>query len=170
MPVPKRKREQTIEVTADEWALIRRHLAMSRDVLERYARLAEEYDGNRLANEEIRELIKELVEESGRFADGLSGRMDRLERYTILVRMVGSNQETLQIEGSVSRENIERALRRELVSQQDLILQYQSNIDRLRIRIAKFGESTALLNELDDYQKQVGKANEAIARIRENLR
>ena len=41
MPIPKRKREPTIEITGDEWALIRRQISMSRDVLERYAHEAE---------------------------------------------------------------------------------------------------------------------------------
>lgn len=36
---PKRKPEPPIQITADEWGLIRRQLAMSRDVLERFARL-----------------------------------------------------------------------------------------------------------------------------------
>lgn len=40
-----------------------KYIRIHNDVVERYARIAEEYDSNRLATEEIRELIRELVEE-----------------------------------------------------------------------------------------------------------
>jgi len=138
-------------------------------LMERYARLAEEYDSSHLANEEIRELLKELIIESGRWADGLSRRIDRLERYMILSRMVGSSQDTLQIESSVSKEHIERALREELVNQQQLVIQYQKNINIIKQRIAKFGESVVSLNELEEYQSKLDKALEAMERIREQL-
>lgn len=156
------------ELTPDELSQIRRFISVSRDVLERYARMAEEYESNRLAIEEIRELLKEFVEESGRWADGLSGRMDRQERYVILKGM-GGGRETIQVEQVVAREHIDRALREELVVQQELILQYQKNIDKVKLKIAKFGETVPLLNEMDDYQKQIDKAQEAIARIRQSL-
>ena len=168
MTTAKRKREPTIEITPDEWGLIRRQISMSRDIIERFARLAEEYESSHLANEEIRELLKELTEEMGHWADSLSQRMDRQERYVILKGM-GGGRETIQIEQVVAHEHIDRALREELVNQQELILQYQRNADKVKLKIAKFGETVPLLNELDDYQKQVEKANEAIARIRENL-
>lgn len=147
---------------------LNKFIGVANSVVERSARQAEEYDSNRLANEEIRELLKEFIEESGRFANGLSGQMERLERYVILKAM-GGGRETIQIEHVVAREHIERALREELVSQQELIQQYQRNIDKVKLKIAKFGDTTALLNEQDDYQKQIDKANEAIARIRESL-
>lgn len=152
----------------DVFRQINRFIGVANSVVERYSRVAEEYDSNRLAIEEIRELLKEFVEESSRWADGLSKRIDRLERYTILKGM-GGGRETIQIEASVSREHIDRALREELVLQQELILQYQRNIDKVKIKIAKFGDTVALLNELEDYQKQIDKANEAIARIRQSL-
>lgn len=156
------------ELTPDELGQIRRFIGIARDVLERYSRLAEEYESNRLAVEEIRELFKEFIEESSRWADDLSRRMDRQERYVILKGM-GGGRETIQVETVVAREHIDRALREELVTQQELILQYQRNIDKVRLKIAKFGETVPLLNEIDDYQKQIDKSNEAIARIRQNL-
>lgn len=156
------------ELTPDELGQIRRFIGVARDILERYSRLSEEYESNRLAVEEIRELFKEFIEESSRWADGLSGRMDRQERYVILKGM-GGGRETLQVEAVVAREHIDRALREELVVQQELIQQYQKNVDKVRIKIAKFGDTVALLNEVDDYQKQIDKANEAIARIRQSL-
>lgn len=138
-------------------------------ILERYVRAYEEIDNTRLSLEEIRELIKDLIDESGRFADGLSKKMDRLERYTILVRIVGSNQETTQIEGVVSREHIEQALREELVNQQNLMAQYQKNINKVRLSIAKYGETVPLTNELETYEIKLEKAQETINRIRESL-
>jgi uncharacterized membrane-anchored protein YhcB (DUF1043 family) len=157
------------ELTPDELGQIRRFIAMARDILERYARTFEELEGIRLSLEESRELLADHFEENARWADNLSGRIDRLERYIILVRMTGGNQQTVEIESKTSREHIDRALRMELVTQQELILQYQKNIDKVKLRIAKFGETVPLLNELDDYQKQIGKADEVIARIRESL-
>ncbi len=139
-------------------------------VMERYSRAMEDLESNRLANEEIRELFKEFIEESGRWADGLSKRLDRLERYTILVRVVGSNQETLQVEGSVSREHIERALREELVNQQSLLAQYQKNINKVKLSVARYGETTPLMNELEEHETKFQKAQEAINRIRESLK
>lgn len=166
---PKRKPEPPIQITADEWGLIRRQLAMSRDVLERFARLAEEHESSRLSTEEIRELIKELIEESSRWADGLSGRMDRLERYTILVRLTGGNQQTIEVEGKVAKEHIDRALREELVNQQNLLAQYQKNVAKVKMSIARYGETVPLMNELEEYETKLDKANEAIARIRQSL-
>lgn len=156
------------ELTPDELNQIRRFIAMARDILERYARTYEALEGMRLSLEESRELLADHFDENSRWADGLSSRMDRLERYVILKGM-GGGRETIQIETVVSREHIDRALREELVNQQELILQYQRNIDKVKLKIAKFGDTTALLNEQDDYQKQIDKANEAIARIRQSL-
>lgn len=156
------------ELTPDELNQIRRFISLARDILERYARSAEELDGIRLSLEEQRELQAEHFEENARWADGLSKRMDRQERYVILKGM-GGGRETIQIEQVVAREHIDRALREELVNQQELILQYQKNIDKVKLKIAKFGETVPLLNEIDDYQKQIDKAQESIARIRQSL-
>jgi uncharacterized protein Yka (UPF0111/DUF47 family) len=148
---------------------VSRLIGVSNSVLERYSRVSEEYDGNRLAVEEIRELIKEFVEESSRWADGLSVRIDRLERYVILVRMTGGNQQTIEVEGSVAKEHIDRALREELVNQQNIVAQYQKNIARVKMSIARYGETVPLMNELEEYERKSDKSNEAIARIRQSL-
>ena len=163
------------ELTPDELKQIRLFIAMARDILERYARTYEELEGIRLSLEEQRELQAEHFEENARWADSLSKRMDRQERYVILKGMattdhlVGGGRETIQIETIVAREHIDRALREELVTQQELILQYQKNIDKVKLKIAKFGDTVALVNEVDDYQKQIDKSQEAISRIRQNL-
>jgi len=138
-------------------------------LIERFARGYEEIDSNHLALEEMRELLSDHFQENSRWADALSRRIDRLERYTILSRMVGSSQDTLQIESSVSKEHIERALREELVNQQQLVIQYQKNINIIKQRIAKFGESVNSLNELEEYQSKLDRALEAMERIREQL-
>jgi len=136
--------------------------------MERYARAMEELDGIRLSLDEGRELLADHFDENARWADNLSRRMDRQERYVILKGM-GGGRETIQIETVVSREHISQALREELVVQQELTLQYSRNIEKVKLKIAKFGDTVALLNEMDDYQKQIDKASEAIARIREAL-
>lgn len=157
------------ELTPDELKQMRHFVGTANALMERYARVVEEYESNRLANEEIRELLKELTEEMGRWADGLSGRMDRLERYTILVRMTGGNQQTVEVEGKVAKEHIDRALREELVNQQNLLAQYQKNISRVKMSIAKYGETVPLMNELEEYETKADRSNEAIARIRQSL-
>lgn len=156
------------ELTVDELSQIRRFISLARDILERYAHAMEQMDGIRLSLEEARELQAEHFEENARWADSLSKRMDRQERYVILKGM-GGGRETIQVEQVVANEHIDRALREELVTQQELILQYQKNADKVKLKIAKFGDTVALLNELDDYQKQVDRSMEAIARIRQSL-
>ena len=160
----------TKQNTLDDLVIqVRRLIGTVNAIIERYARAFEELDSIRLSLDEQREVQAEHVEESSRWADGLSGRIDRLERYTILVRVVGSNQETIQIEGSVSREHIERALREELVNQQNLMAQYQKNINKVKLSIARYGETTPLVNELEEHETKYQKSQEAIARIRESL-
>lgn len=146
-----------------------RFVGTANALMERYARLAEEYDANRLATEEIRELIKELIEESGRWADSISKRMDRQERYVILSRM-GDTQQSGEITQQVKGEHIRRSLREELTAQQELLSQYHKNVDRVKIKIAKYGETVPLMNEMDDYQREIDKINEAIQRMRDALK
>ena len=148
---------------------VSRLIGTTNSVLERYARLGEEYDSNRLANEELRELIKELIEESSRHADKLSERMDRIERYTILSKF-GNVSVTLEIESSVAKEHIERALSERLIEQQELAKQYQNNITIVQKRMARLGETVASLNELEEYQSKLNRALEAMKRIREQLK
>ncbi len=138
-------------------------------LMERYARLAEEYDSNRLAVEEIRELIKELIIEASRQADSVNKHLYRVEQYTILKGMFGIGRETLQIESEVAKEHIERALSERLVEQQKLVEQYQKNIARVGLSIAKYGETVPLVNELEEYQSKLDRALEAMKRIREQL-
>jgi len=137
-------------------------------LMERYAQAMEALDTVRLAHEEIRELLTEHFDENARWADKLSERMDRVERYTILSKF-GNISATQQIEGEVGQEHIERTLREELVSQQGLIETYQRNLNRVKLRMARMGETTALLNEADDWLDKVAKAEEVIKRIREEL-
>ena len=49
----------------DDRRQLNKLIIVCQSLIERYSRLAEEYDSNRLATEEIRELIKELIEEVG---------------------------------------------------------------------------------------------------------
>lgn len=147
---------------------INKFVIVSTALLERYARGYEELDGNRLALEEIRELLKEHFEEVARDADNLSRRMDRLEQYIILVRM-GEKEQSGAITQHVTGEHVRRAAREELGRQQELMLQYRKNIDRVKLKIAKYGETIPLVNELEGYEDEIGKITEAIERLREAL-
>lgn len=154
----------------DVFRQIGKAIGTANALMERYARLAEEYDSNRLSVEEIRELLKELIVESSRHADSTNKRLDRVEQYVILKGMMGAGRETLQVESDVAKEHIERALSERLVEQQQLVTQYQKNLARVQLSIAKYGETTPLVNELEDYQTKLDKALEAMKRIREQLK
>ena len=140
-------------------------------LLERYNRLAEEYDSNRLATEEIRELLKELIEEVGQWAQYIGSRLDRQEEYVILVGMgKGESHQAQAITQVVSQEHIERGLREELVAQQKLLMTYQRNLNKVQQQIAEMGyTSIENGNKEDEYQYKIDRATEAISRIREAL-
>ncbi len=159
-----------ISVVNDLVRQVSKYLSVSLNVLERHNRAYEELDAIRLSQEEFRELIKELIIESGRQADSVNKHLYRVEQYTILKGMFGIGRETLQIESEVAKEHIERALSERLVEQQKLVEQYQKNIARVGLSIARYGETVPLLNELDEYQSKLDKTLEAIERIREQLK
>lgn len=161
--------QKLISIVTDLVREVGKFIRVDNDLAERYSRAMEELDSLRLSQEELKELLKELIIESSRHADGVNRRLDRQEQYVILKGMMGIGRETLQVESEVAREHIERALREKLVEQQELTKQYQSNINKVNLSIAKFGETVARLNELEEYQGKLDKAQEAIARIREQL-
>lgn len=140
--------------------------------MERYARLAEEYDANRLATEEIRELLKELTEELGNWAQHIGERLDRVEEYTILAGMgKGNSQKAKQITQEVSGEHLERGLREELGTQQKLLLTYQRNLARVQQTIAEMGyETIENMNKREDFERKIERINETIQRIRDALK
>ena len=140
-------------------------------LLERYNRLAEEYDSNRLATEEIRELIRELIEEVSTWAQYIGSRLDRQEEYVILVGMgKGESHQAQAITQVVSQEHIERGLREELVAQQKLLMTYQRNLSKVQQQIAEMGyTSIENGNKEDEYQHKIDRATEAISLIREAL-
>lgn len=146
---------------------IRKLITASNILLERFARGYEELDSHRLAIEEIRELLTEHFEENARWADAISKRLDRVEQYTILSRIGDSRAG--EITQQVTGEHLRRGLRQELGGQQELLLQYHKNVERVKLKIAKYGETVPLMNELDDYEREIDKISEAIERIREAL-
>lgn len=148
---------------------VRRLIGTVNGLLERFARGYEELDNIRLALEEQRELIKDLIVESSRQADSHNKKMDRLEQYVVLRGMGAVGRETLQIEDSVHKEHLEKALSEELSRQQGLVRQYQKNISIVQEQVAKYGETVSRLNELEEYQSKLDKALEAMNRIREQL-
>ncbi len=162
--------QKLISIVTDLVKEVSRFIRVDNDLAERYSRAMEELDSLRLSQEELRELIKELIVESSRHADSTNKHLYRVEQYVILKGMMGIGRETLQVESEVAKEHIERALSERLVEQQELAKQYQKNITKVNERIAKFGDTVASLNELDEYQGKLDKALEAIKRIREQLK
>ncbi len=151
---------------------IQRLIGTANALMDRFARLGEEYDSSRLANEELRELLKELIVESSRHADSVNRRLDRVEEYVILVGMdKGDSRKAMEITQEVSSEHIERGLQEQLVEQQTLLLTYQRNLARVKQNIADMGyETVENANKLDTYQDKIDKINEVIARIRQALK
>lgn len=149
-----------------------RYIRIHNDVVERYARIAEEYDNNRLATEEIRELIKELVEEMGTWAQYIGTRMDRVEEYTILVGMgKGESRQAQQITQQVSGEHLERTLREDLAAKQNELITWQRNIQKVKQAIAEMGyETIENSNREDDYQRKIDRLTKEVDRLREALR
>jgi len=159
----------TRQTTVDDiFKQINRLIPTVHALLERYARSAEEIDSNHLALQEQRELLREHFAENSRWASELSKRIDRLEQYVILSRF-GNLTATLQIETITSQEHIGRSLTEDLVTQRELWSTYQKNINRVRERIAKFGETTASINEVEGYEMELVKIETRIERIRKAL-
>ena len=155
----------------DDHRQLNKLIIVCQSLLERYSRLAEEYDSNRLATEEIRELIKELIEEVGQWAQYIGSRLDRQEEYVILVGMgKGESHQAQAITQVVSQEHIERGLREELVAQQKLLMTYSRNLSKVQQQIAEMGyTSIENGNKEDEYQHKIERSTEAIKRIREAL-
>lgn len=150
---------------------VKRLIGTVNAILERYARLAEEYDSIRLAILETRELLADYFEESGRWADGISRRMDRQERLDILDRTGNAGSvEAKNIRQDIANEHRDRTLREEISAKQELLSTYQRNLDKIGIRIAKFGSTVKDENEQEDYQREVDKLKEQIERMREALK
>ena len=149
---------------------VRNLIVVTSSVLERHSRSMEELDSLRLAQEEQREHLRDHFQENTRWSDKLDRSLRELQRYIIMVKMTGGgNQETREIESKFSKQQIEDALKEELVQQQGLILQYQKNSIHVAGQIAKYGETVPLMNELSEYQDKIKKAQESMARIREQL-
>lgn len=167
-----RQIQKLISIVTDLSKEVSKFIRVDNDLIERYSRSMEELDSVRLSNEELRELIKDLIVESGRQADSVNRRLDRQEEFIILVGMGKSgSQKAGEITQEVSREHIDRSLQEELVEQQKLLMTYDRNIARVKQSIAEMGyETVENANKLDTYQSKIDKINESISRIREALR
>lgn len=148
---------------------VRKLVIQTTALLERYSRVAEEIDGIRLMLEEAREIFRDHFAENAAWADVISKRLDRVERYVILTHMVGTNKETLDIENVTGQEHLGRALRADLVEQRKLYDRYQRNINKVRESVANFGETVARANELEGYEAELAKIDVRITRIRTAL-
>jgi hypothetical protein len=160
-----------IATVSDLVRQVSRYLPISLNALERHNRAYEELDAIRLALEEQRELVKELIIESSRHADGTNKRLDRVEEYTILVGMGKvDSRKAGEITQEVSDEHVERNLSERLVEQQRLLLTYQDNLARVKQNVAEMGyESVENSNKVKDYQNKINKITEVIDRIRQAL-
>ena len=152
MATPRRKREQTIEVSADEWALIRRQISLSRDVLERYAHEAE-------SSKALYERFLVFDKRIKKVLDELAARIERIERLELLDR-TGHLAEAREIRSEIKHElgSLEWQLSRRI-----------KNLNYLQEQAASYGAGRVdleLINQISDeaeaiqeLQFQIGEAN-----------
>lgn len=137
----RRKREPTIEITTDEWGLVRRQISMSRDVLERYAHEAENatalYERFIVFDRRIKKVLDELAE-----------RIERIERLELLDR-TGHLVEAKEIRSEIKQE---------LSSLQWQLNRRIKNLNYLKEQAAGYGAGRvdlSLINEIADEQEAI---------------
>lgn len=158
------KKDETYLTLVEVTYQIKKFVGTANALMERYARSMEEIDSTRLANEELREQLREQTEEFAHWADRLQERMNRLEQYTVLSK-IGNQPHAAKIEATVNREHEERALREDLTHQRELWSQYQKNLDRVKLRIARDGETTGRMNEAEEYEQKIRESVQAIENL-----
>lgn len=133
---------------ADLIVQIRRQIALSAAILERFARSYEELDGLRLGLEELRELLSDYFAESGRNADRIAERLERLERLAILEKV--QTKETLEIKSEITDDLYRATLRHELIQQ-------TKNLAYTREKAAKYGLDipVKIQNELALFEERI---------------
>lgn len=149
MTTPRRKREPTIEITADEWALIRRQVAMSRDVLERYAAIAE-------ISNALYERFITFDRRTKKVLDELAERMERIERLELL-DLTGHQAEAREIRSEIKQE---------LGSLQWQLTRRIKNLNYLKEQAAGYGAGRvdlSLINEIADETEAIQELQSQIS-------
>lgn len=136
---------------------ISRLIGTANSLMERYSRAMEEIDFIRLSLEELRELLSDYFSESGRNADRISERLQRLERLAILEKTHTNPRETQQIKSNISND-----LRRD--SLLATLAQEQRNLNHALERRAHYGFDvpTRLLNEIETYTERIEALKEEL--------
>lgn len=138
-------------ITTDEWQLIRRTLAFSRDSSENAARLVEEAAGvfNRLSV--LEGMVVEWFEGATREIKELGRQVDRLERLLLLEKMEqGHTPEAQQLKEQMRQEQEDKYLK-------EMLLTETENLQKYRIREAKYaGEAPVyLLNLIEETESRI---------------
>jgi hypothetical protein len=137
----RRKREPTIEITNDEWGLIRRQNSLLRDIMERYAHDSENsralYERFITFDRRIKKVLDELAE-----------RMERIERLELLDK-TGHLAEAREIRSEIKQElgSLEWQLARRL-----------KNLQYLQEQAATYGAGRVdldLINQISDETEAV---------------
>ena len=139
MPTPRRK--PAIEITPDEWALIRRQISLSRDILERYALVSENstalFERFIAFDRRIKNVLDELVE-----------RVERIERLELLDK-TGHQAEAREIRSEIKQElgSLEWQLNRRI-----------KNLNYLKEQAAGYGAGRVdldLINQIADETEEI---------------
>ena len=155
----------------DDRRQLNKLIIVAQAILERYSRIAEEYDSVRLFNEALSENLNDLIGELSLWANRLSERLERIERLMVLDKTGLNPRETAVIKQNISDDLLDQQLREDLVQAQNELKIYQDNINRTNIRIAKQGQSTiSQENDLMDWQIQLDKLQAKIKHMREALK
>lgn len=161
--MPAKKPTAPILITADEWQLVRRALAFSRDVSENAARLVEEATGvfDRLSI--LEGMVVEWFEGATREIKELGRQIDRIERLLLLERMnQAQSDEAESIRGKIKNEQSEKILK-------ELLLAETENLQKYRIREAKYGGEAPiyLLNLIEETERKIDRVRSELQLLRE---
>lgn len=157
------------DIVTDLCRQVSRLIGTANALMERYSRAAEHLDSDRLALEEIRAILNELIEEIATARNSDAYWRKRIEQL-VISNWTGDTRRVEHITQQIIGEHLRDGLREQLVMCQNELLSYTHNIQRTKGRIAKQGYPTVEQeNQLDDWQREVDRLTESIARIRQEL-
>jgi len=144
------------QITKDDLVQIRRLISLVRDVIHRYADLAERTSG-------FTDRADEWFAESTKAIDRLTTQVNELRQLAILEK-TGSIQKA-----SLVREHIQLELQADALRQE--LAQLQTNLNKARLKAAKYGMSipTELDNEIETYVNSISRAKQELDRIKQEL-
>lgn len=140
------------QITIDElFTQIRRLIGICRDVMERYAHLAEATEDINRQRQISNEMVEERFIEVTNEMNLLTRQVERLERIIILDRFGqrGSTEDEA-LRADIRHDQDEKTLRR-------LLAQEVSNLNKLRLRESKYGGTAPLdvLNQIEDTETNI---------------